>query len=128
MIILIFILVDSLSTVRERKNEKKREIMTTKNEAKAGLVRKYLALFGQAFKEATCAERLGVANMITQKNQMEELQKELEGVSRKIENLEERTKKIRQNESREGEREGAGPLRRVVASDVVSPMDARTRR
>lgn len=98
----------TLSTVRERKNEKKIEIMTTKNEAKAVFVRKYLALFGQAFKEATCAERLGVANTITLKNKMEELQKELEGVRRKIENLEERTKKIRENESREGEREENG--------------------
>lgn len=65
---------------------RREHIKTTKNEGNAVLVRNYLALFGQAFKEATCAERLGVANTITLKNKMEELQKELKGVSRKRDN------------------------------------------
>lgn len=55
-----------------------------------------LAVFGQAFKEATCPERLGVVNAIDLKNKMEALQDELEDTSEKIERVkEEKSEKIR---------------------------------
>lgn len=75
-----------------------------------------LTVFGQAFKEATWAERLGVINVIALKNKMEELQKELEAVSINIEMLEEERRKT-------GKEDAEEVLKRMVVTDVVSPLD-----
>lgn len=75
-----------------------------------------MTVFGQAFKEATWAERLGVINVIALKNKMEELQKELEAVSINIEMLEEERRKT-------GKEDAEEVLKRMVVTDVVSPLD-----
>lgn len=47
-----------------------------------------LAVFGQAFKEATWEERLGVVNAIALMNKIEAIKEEVEEVSRNIDKLE----------------------------------------